>query len=69
MVNCRMVAGMVAVCEQGYWMHEVSCYHGPHIGHQFLSKVLLFQFPLSAETSLVHRAHGIEDTDVFGVVW
>ena len=38
--DCRRVAGIDAVCEQGYWMHEVSCYHGSHIGCQFLSWVL-----------------------------
>ena len=33
---------MVAVCEQGYWMHEMSCYCGPHIGHQFPLWVLFY---------------------------
>ena len=43
--NCRRVAGMVAVCEKGYLMHEIFCYHGPHIGNQFLSQACSFQFP------------------------
>ena len=33
--------------EQCYWMHEVYCYHGPHIGCQFLLWVL---FPFFTET-------------------
>ena len=52
--DCWRVVGMVAVCEQGYWMlkvsdqywmHEVPCYHGPHIGCQFL--VTGFHLPFS----------------------
>ena len=35
-------------------MHEVSYYHGPHIGCQFLS--------------LMHWAHRIEDSDTLDII-
>ena len=52
---------MVAVHEQGYWMHEVSCYHGP----LFLSQVLLFGFLFSQKpTSCTGQMEDIDTVDV-----
>ena len=62
-VNLWVIAGMVTVCEQCYWMHEVSYYCGPHIGCQFLS----CGFFVSLYRNLMHWAHGIEDNNTLDV--
>ena len=75
MVDCWMLAGMVAVCEQGYWMLKVSYYVvssvvgcskclatvGPTLGTNFCyGFVTLYIY-------FMHWAHGIEDTNTLDV--
>ena len=65
-VGCLMLVWLFAI-----WATKVldglgmSCYHGPHIGCQFLSQVL--SLPLLRD--LEHWAQGIKDTVTLDVEW